>query len=165
MRVHETDHRKQPRRYWAALLLAALLLLGSAAPVAAQASDRPGPTCGPDPVRVAARVLNLSEEQHVAWKEILDRRQASLRPIQGEIRRRERRLQQLLGEDEPNPLSVGSLLIEISELREQIEQIQEASGNELLATLDERQLAMVDEVAAAAPLVPAVHSFQALDLI
>ena len=158
MRSSETQHRRSGRF---AVALAAILL-GSLATAGAQESE---PRCGPEPVRIAAQFLHLSLDQLAAWDDTLGRKQASIRSIRREIALRERRLQDLLAADEPNPVEIGLLVMQISHLRGQIEEIRGSSGEELLATLDDQQLAVVDAAGSAAPLVPAVRSFQLPDLI
>ena len=161
MRFHESSSKKV-RGARITLMLVAALLLGGIGAASAQMGP---PGDGPDPVRLAARFLNLSDGQLEQWGDILRRRQGAVQPIAGEIQRLERELHRLLSTDAPDPAAVGQVVIRTSELRRQIQEIVQASGAELLATLGDEQISLVDEVAEAAPLVPAVHSFQALALI
>jgi hypothetical protein len=142
--------------------LAACLLLGTTLVAAA---PPPGPMNGPDPARFAARFLDLSDLQVQAWRGILEARDEATRPIVREVERRERQLQGLLDAEAPDPAAVGALVVAIDGLRDQIDSIRESSGQELLGTLEDDQLLRVEDAAAAAPLVPAVHSLRALGLI
>ena len=114
---------------------------------------------------IAVKFLDLTEDQKAAWREILQAKHETAQPLVEEIVALEAELKDLLSDPDPDVAEVGALVIELSGLREEVRAIRADASAELLSTLDDDQLEIVDAVAAAAPYAIAVPAFRDLGLI
>jgi len=150
----------------AAVLLSTFLLGAGFGPRAGREHGRRGrhhPT--PNEMAIAVKFLDLTEDQKAAWREILQAKHQAAQPFVEEIVALEAELKDLLSDPDPDAAEVGALVIELSSLREEVRAIRADASAELLATLDDDQLDIVDAVAAAAPYAIAVPAFRDLGLI
>lgn len=150
------------------LALPALLLLTS---LSLFAQGRPADTgprtdAGPErPIQVVAHFLELSEVQIEQWVGILQGLHESVRPLAETLGERQRELEELVRSDAPDPTTVGSLLLEIRDLRRQIHGLQEQAGEDFELLLDDAQRERLDTVRRVAPLVRILPAFRALYLL
>lgn len=151
-----------------ALALPVLLLLSTLSLAAQGRPTDAGPRtdAGPEqPVRVVAHFLELSEVQIEQWVGILQGLHESVRPLAETVGERQRELDAQLHSDAPDPTTVGSLLLEIRDLRRQIHGLQEQAGEDFELLLDDTQRERLDTVRRAAPLVRILPAFRALYLL
>jgi len=139
-------------------MILAVMLLAVAVPVFAQE----GGAGAPRPTEVVTRFLQLSADQVNQWNVLLATREATVEPLQQQIREAERQLAELLKGDSPDPAAVGQLVIDVKELREQIGVAHQAyvQGFEALLTPEQKgKLGAIRRAARLAPLVPAFGAF------
>ena len=132
----------------------ALLILGSLA--------HPAIAEGPHPLQIAAQFFSLSEEQIesvVAIEESLSR---ASQPIFEEIVQSRQMLGELVSGPDPDPAEVGTLVLLIRDLEQEIGSLRAATGEELEGLLEPDQLLQLETVSAAQPLCRVVPALQAL---
>jgi len=135
-------------------MILAVMLLAVAVPVFAQE----GGAGAPRPTEVVTRFLQLSADQVNQWNVLLATREATVEPLQQQIRGAERQLAELLKGESPDPAAVGQLVIDVKELREQIGVAHQAyvQGFEALLTPEQKErLEFVRKAARVEPILPA----------
>jgi len=133
-----------------------LLILFCAAPIFAQQQD---------PVSVIAHVLDLSTDQITAWSEILHAREATLQPIAQQAQAKQKAIADALGGANPDPLAVGSAIIELTRLQSQAAAINAQSATQFEQLLSADQQQRLDGIRGAAQVCPIVPALQATGLI
>ena len=104
-------------------LLILALVLAIAAPIAAQAPPQPD---GPPPELVLKNVLELSDEQVAALRDLERARSDAAGALGQRIEARQQALSAALSAASPDPGAVGALVISINSLQKQFGDIQEA---------------------------------------
>lgn len=149
-------HRALP-----ALLLPLLLL--AAVPLKAQPpASPPGPERA---VRVVAQFLQLSDQQVEQWVEILQGLHESVQPLAQTLAEREQALADLVQSDFPDPTEVGTRVLEIRELRQEIYGLRQQATADFEALLDDQQLDRLTTLRHAARLARVLPAFKALHLL
>jgi len=123
---------------------------------------------GPDPRAAAEAVgkyLGLTQDQAHAWGDILKATGDAIHPIGDQIRDKEKALHDLLGTSNPSTASVGQLVVDIKNLRGQIDGLLQQGATQFIALLTADQKAKLDGVRAAAPICPVVPAFAFLHLL
>lgn len=111
-----------------------------------------------NPVEIVKEYLNLSEEQVELWIGILENFRVSQREILNQIEPLEQNLRDILGSENPDPQIVGSIVIQIDNLRRQLRENNEIYREDFLLLLNEEQKEryfVLSEAFELAPLFPA----------
>ena len=117
------------------------------------------------PLTIVSKVLLLADEQTQALGDIIQARGESIRPAVQEVQAREQALAQQLQSSDPDPQTVGRLVIEIRRIQEQIHQAVEATNRQFEAVLTPDQLARLQQIRAAAPVCDVIPAFKAAGLM
>jgi hypothetical protein len=137
-------------------IVAILFALLCAAPMFAQQ---------PDPVAVVAHVLDLSNDQITAWGGILHAREAAMQPIAQQAQAKQQAIAQALGGNNPDPLAVGSAIIDLTRLQGQAAAVNAQSATEFEHLLTPDQQQRLEGIRGAAQVCPIVPALQATGLI
>ena len=151
----------------------ALTVLSGWAPAAAREEGVGGPTaaraeqgagCESGPVAVVVQFLGLRTDQLPALQQMLQERQQAVAPLLQEIAMREQRIRELIaGGGEPS--EIGVLVLQIHQLRQQVENAQGAFLARFEGLLDTEQRVRWQHVRMAARVSPVVPAFQALQML
>ena len=87
-----------------------------------------------------ARALDLTEDQQDAWKQEHEAHRDAVRPLMEEMRTLQRQLDAELEDDAADAMTLGDLLLQIKDVRQQIAAENEALQSALEAILDAEQL-------------------------
>ena len=136
--------------------VAILFALLCAAPIFAQQ---------PDPVSVVAHVLELGDDQITAWRAILHARETALQPIAQQAQAKQQAIAQALGGNNPDPLAVGSAIIDLTRLQGQGAAVNAQSATEFEQLLTPDQQQRLEGIRGAAQVCPIVPALQATGLI
>jgi uncharacterized membrane protein len=136
--------------------VAILFVLLCAAPIFAQQ---------PDPVSVVAHVLELADDQITAWTTILHAREAALQPIAQQAQAKQQAIAQALAGNNPDPLAVGSAIIDLTRLQGQAAAVNAQSATEFEHLLTPDQQQRLEGIRGAAQVCPIVPALQATGLI
>jgi hypothetical protein len=117
----------------------------------------------PSPLQLVVQFLQLQPSQLPVFGQLLQARQAAVTPLVQGIAQREQQLQTLLASG-GNPAQVGTLVIQIHALQQQIVQTQQLFLANLANLLDHDQQQRLATVAVAVQLQPVVPAFQLLQL-
>lgn len=115
----------------------------------------------PEPIRVIAAVLELSDEQVQSFTGILRARNEVIQPLAQQVQEREAALGRALGSSAPDPAAVGQLLIEIRRIEQQVAT---ASGDanerfeQLLSDEQRQRLQFIRQAAQACQVLPAFRA-------
>lgn len=118
----------------------------------------------PDPVAVVAHVLDLSGDQITAWSTILHAREAALQPIAQQAQAKQEAIGQALAGGNPDPLTVGSSIIDLNRLQGQIAAVNAQSTTEFEKLLTPDQLQRLEAIRGASQVCQVVPAFQATGL-
>jgi Spy/CpxP family protein refolding chaperone len=135
-----------------------MLLVAAALPVVLAAEE-------PSPLAVVAHVLSLSDEQVQALGQIMQARSEAIRPAVQEIQARQQALAQQLQSADPDPQTVGQLVIEIKRIEGQIHQGIEESNKQWESVLAPEQSTRLEQIRAAAPACEVIPAFRAVGLM
>jgi hypothetical protein len=152
----------------------ALTLMASTA-LRAQAPDAPeaettvvraeqSTDCEGGPLAVVAHFLRLTPEQLPVLGQALHERQQTVGPLLQGIAMREQRIRELIASG-GSPAEIGVLVIQIHQLRQQVEAAQALFLARVESLLDAGQRALWQQVRLAARLQPVVPAFQALQML
>jgi hypothetical protein len=122
------------------------------------------PECEAPPVAVVTRFLGLGPEQVHAFGQLLEARQATVGPILHEIALREQRIRELVAAG-GNPAEIGTLVLQIHQLRQVAEVAQAQFLAGFAGMLNEEQRRTWEQVRLAARLQPVLPAFQALQVL
>jgi Spy/CpxP family protein refolding chaperone len=131
--------------------LGALILLGPAGAVA-QPFDRGEGGPGPRGFRGPARVLDLSEEQQAAAREIFEQRRPEREALREEMRENREALRASLESGDADPCTVGQIMMEGHALKERGRALREESTRALAGLLNEEQKSKLETLEAARAL-------------
>jgi Spy/CpxP family protein refolding chaperone len=140
-------------------LLSLALLLAFAVPIAAQA---PPPLGGPPPEYVIKEVLGLSDQQLASFRDLAQARASAAETLRRQLEDRQRALSDAfsLPSPDPDPGTVGALVISINSLQKQFGQIEAGFRNGFLGLLSDEQkskLGFIQSVEAALRAAGALH--------
>ena len=119
----------------------------------------------PDPVSVVAHVLELGDDQITAWRAILHARETALQPIAQQAQAKQQAIAQALGGNNPDPLAVGSAIIDLTRLQGQAAAVNAQSATEFEQLLTPDQQQRLEGIRGAAQVCPIVPALQATGLI
>ena len=136
-----------------ALICCALLC---AAPIFAQQ---------PDPVSVIAHVLELSDDQVKAWADILHAREAAIQPIAQQAQAKQQALQEALSAQNPDPVAIGNIFIDLRKLQDQIGAINADSATKFQHLLSDDQAQRLEGIRGASGVCPIVPALQATGIL
>jgi hypothetical protein len=123
-----------------------------------------GPECEAPPVAVVARFLGLAPEQVHVFAQLLQARQAAMGPLLHEIAVREQRIRELVAAG-GNPAEIGTLMLQVHQLRQVAEVAQAQFLAGFAGLLNEDQRRTWEQVRVAARLLPVLPAFQALQVL
>jgi len=104
------------------------------------------------PARVLKAALNLSEEQGEALGELIKARVEEVKAINEDIHELEAQLKELLKSETPDQAEVGGLVLDISELKQEIRQGHEAyqqSFRDMMTAEQTKRLGHINQIALA----------------
>ena len=126
-------------------------------------ADQPA-DCDSGPIAVVARVLRLTPDQVPVLGQALHERQQTVVPLLQGIAMREQRIRELIASG-GNPAEIGVLVLQIHQLRQQVEGAQAVFLARIESLLDAGQRVLWQQVRVAARLQPVVPAFQALQML
>jgi hypothetical protein len=149
-----------------ALSLFAMLLvhLPEVAGKSVAASSNSNEQCPPLPA-VVAMFLGFTSGQAEQFGILLSRFQSNLRPVQEQIAAHQQQLNILLSQPNPSPALVGSLVLQIHALEQQVAHVVESFHTAFVALLTQEQKQKIEEVTLASQLQPVVGAFVTLYLV
>jgi Spy/CpxP family protein refolding chaperone len=118
--------------------LGAVTLLGALGAIAQDSGPRHRGH-GPEGFRGAGRVLDLTEDQQAAAREIFERQRPEREALRAETRENRAALRESLESEQPDPLLVGELMIEGKALRGRSQALRDVSKQALASILDDEQ--------------------------
>ncbi len=144
-------------------LFLAVILVAFVAPAAAQEME-------PPPIAEAAHngvvaFLQLTPEQVVAWDEIYWIHRDAEKPIKEDIRAVQEDVDALFEAGDPDPATLGNLMIERRELGEDLIQVHVIYHEAFVALLDETQLRRLKFIARADHVQKLIPAFKLFELI
>ena len=119
----------------------------------------------PPPIAVAATVLALSEDQIHALGDFLQARGEAVRPAAEELQRHQQALAQQLQSANPDPATIGQLILEIRAIEGRIRQTVGDADKTLDQILDSDQRTRLEQLRGAAGACAVVPAFRAVGLI
>lgn len=147
------------------LTLLTVLLLFTHQAASQMVAAAPGSIqCPPPPVLVAT-FLGFTDGQAEQFGILLNQFQNDLRSLQEQIAPRQQQLNVLLSQPDPDPATVGALVLQLHALQHQMEQIIQSFQNTFAALLTQEQKQKIEAVTLASQLEPAVGAFVALHLV
>ena len=150
--------------YSATLFLAVISLLAPQAGAAQAAAPAPnsGDPC-PAPA-VVASFLGFTDAQAAQFGGLLGQLEPTLHGLQEQIAARQTQLDTLLSQSNPNPAVVGSFVLQIRALTQQVAQAVQSFQSQFATLLTDEQKQKVQAVAQASQLQPVVGAFVSLNL-
>jgi hypothetical protein len=112
---------------------------------------------------VVAQFLQLRLDQAQALAQMLQARQAAIAPLLQQIAVREEAIRQLLAGG-GDPAQIGTLMVQVHQLRQQVAAAQATFLSAFHALLDEAQRGRLAQAHLALQLQPVLPAFQALQL-
>ncbi len=117
----------------------------------------------PSPIQIVVQFLQLRPDQVQELGQLLQARQATVDPLLQGIQQRVQQLEALLNSG-GSPADVGTLVIQIHALQQQVAQVQQAFLSNFASLLDPDQQQRLEAVRIAAQLQPVLPAFQQLYL-
>lgn len=118
-----------------------------------------------NPVEVVINYLNLSEEKAELWLSLLYDFRTAQREIINQIQQLEQNLREVLNTENPDPQTVGNLVIQIDGLRKDMRENHEIYIDNFLLLLNEEQIERYIILRKAFELAPLFPAFQETHLI
>ena len=138
------------------------LMMLSFVPLWAQGNP-PGP-CPPPPA-VVASFLGFTSGQAAQFGNLVGQFEPTLQGLQGQIAAQQVQLNMLLSQPNPDAASLGSILLQIRTLQQQVAHATQSFQFQFASMLTAGQMQQVAAVTQAAQLQPVVGSFVALNLV
>ena len=135
-----------------------IVLTIACAPFVARAQEPPAPA-------IVAGFLGFTDAQGARFGQLLGALQASVGPLQQQMMVQQKALESALSADQPDPASVGKLVLQIRALQKQVGQAFQAYHEGFLAMLTQDQKERTQAVVGAAQLLPPVKAFAEVPLI
>jgi hypothetical protein len=117
----------------------------------------------PSPFDIVVQYLQLSPSQAQEFGQLLQARQAAVTPLLQAIQQLTQQLQALLNSG-GSPAQVGTVVIQIYRLQQQVAQVQQAFLTNFMNLLDPQQQQRLEAVRVAEQLQPILPAFQQLYL-
>lgn len=108
--------------------------------------------------------LTLTDAQVTQLKSVIEARANAAKPVLEQIREKQKALNEEMKKDSPSAITVGQLMVDIKNLREQIRPSNGANAD-ALAVLNDAQKAKLKDLEAAQALMPAVRQAELTGLI
>ncbi len=140
------------------LIATTLILIVSIGPVMAQE----GP---PEPVRVIASVLQLSEEQIASWLPILQSRQERLQPLQQQLQANQEAIGKALQSPAPDAQTIGNLFIARRALETNVAAVSSDAAAQFEQLLSDDQRERLQQIRGASHVCPIAPAFAAAGLL
>ena len=118
----------------------------------------------PAPAVVVA-FLGFTDAQAAQFAGLLGQFETTLHGLQEQIAARQTQLDTLLSQSNPNPAMVGSLVLQIHALQQQVAQAIQGFQSQFAMLLTDEQKQKVQAVAQASQLQPVAGAFVALNLV
>jgi Spy/CpxP family protein refolding chaperone len=134
-----------------------MLLVAVTLPVALAAQE--------SPLTVVAKVLSLSDEQTQTLGNIVQARSEAIRPLAEQAQARQQALARQLQSSNPDPQTVGGLVIEITRIQQQIQQAVAATNQQFAMVLTPDQSARLEQIRSVAPVCDVIPAFKAIGLL
>jgi Spy/CpxP family protein refolding chaperone len=134
-----------------------MLLVALVFPIALAAQE--------SPLTIVSKVLALSDEQTQTLGGIVQARSEAIASAVQEVRTREQVLGQQLQSSDPDPLTVGRLIIEIKHIQDQIHQAIEETNRQFETVLTPEQSARLQQIRATEPVCGVIPAFKAVGLM
>jgi Spy/CpxP family protein refolding chaperone len=134
-----------------------MLLVVVALPVALSAQE--------SPLSIVAKVLSLSDAQTQALGNLMQTRAEAIRPLAEQAQARQQTLAQQLQSSDPDPQTVGGLVIEITHIQQQIQQAVMATNQQFAMVLTPDQSARLEQIRSVAPVCDVIPAFKAVGLL
>jgi Spy/CpxP family protein refolding chaperone len=131
--------------------LSALLALGASGAAAQPFGPGDGGR-GPRGFRGPGRVLNLTEDQQAAARDIFEQRRPEMEALHEQMRENREALRDSLESGEADPCTVGELVVEGHALKEQGRALREESKEAFAGLLNEEQKSKLETLEAAREL-------------
>ncbi len=144
--------------YFLFLLIPGIILSGE------RFKENPAPPPN-NPIEVVTNYLNLSEEQAELWLGFLENFRLAQRDLLNQIRPLERTLREILNSEEPEPESVGNLVIQIDNLKKLMKENEIIYRENFELLLNEEQIEKYNILRDAFELAPLFPAFKATNLI
>ena len=119
----------------------------------------------PPPIAVVANVLSLSEEQVHALGDFLQARGEAVRAAMEELQRHQQALAQLLQSPNPDPTTIGQLILEMRALQAQSQKVLDDANKALGQLLNDEQRTRLEQLRGAAGACQVVPAFKAVGLL
>jgi septal ring factor EnvC (AmiA/AmiB activator) len=119
----------------------------------------------PPPIAIVANVLSLSDQQVHALADFLQARGDAVRPVAEQLQAKSSALAQQLQSSNPDPATVGQLLIEIKTIQDQIQRTIADSNKQLDDIFNADQRTRLDQLRGAAQACGVIPAFKALGLL
>jgi hypothetical protein len=146
-------------------LLIALIALALVSPVLAQEPEAEPPPIVEAAHNAVARFLQLTDEQIVAWDEIYQTHRDAEQPRKDEIAAVQAEIDALFEAGDPDPATVGDLVIERRELGEALLEVHLVYHEDFVALLDEVQTRRLRFIARADDVQKFIPAFKLFELI
>ena len=130
----------------------------------AASGERP-PAPRVEAFRAVSRYLQLDEDQREAWKNLLAELREQVAPLREQLQSVRQELRDELGAPDPDPATVGTLMLEARDLEQQIRAAREEYRQDFSNLLDAEQNRKLEAIHAAARLEPLLPAFRATALI
>jgi len=114
---------------------------------------------------IVVHFLGFSDQQAAQFRQLLQNLQETAGGLQQQIGPKQQALDTLLSTAQPDPATVGKLLLEIHALQQQFGQTVQSYHESFLALLTPDQMQKTQAVVQAAQLLPAVKAFAEVRLI
>ena len=119
----------------------------------------------PPPIAVVANVLSLSEEQVHALGDFLQARGEAVRPAAEELQRHQQALAQQLQAPNPDPATIGQLILEMRAIQAQIQKALGDANKALDQILNDEQRTRLEQLRGAANACQVIPAFKAVGLL
>jgi Spy/CpxP family protein refolding chaperone len=155
-------------------LITVALILGCATALLAQSPPPPPqqggpagfgcPTGGPPPEVALREALGLSDEQVAALHTLLEARRQAMEALQPQVAEAERALREAIADSEPDPTTIGTLTLQLEQLRAQVRDVDTAFRDGFLALLTEEQAARLEQIRATEGALRAAQALHQLGI-
>jgi septal ring factor EnvC (AmiA/AmiB activator) len=119
----------------------------------------------PPPIAVVAQVLSLSEDQIHALGDFLQARGAAVQPAIEELQRHQQALAQQLQSSNPDPATIGHLILEMRAIEGQIQKAIGDANKTLDQILSDEQRTRLDQLRGAGGACQVIPAFKAVGLL
>lgn len=119
----------------------------------------------PPPPAVVAMFLGFTEGQVQQFGVLLNQFQANVGSLQEQVAARQQQLNMLLSQPDPDPTTVGTLVLQVHQLQQQLAALIRNFQSVFAELLTPDQSQKIEQLTIASQLQPAVGAFVALHLV